>query len=71
MKPMHETHATGAQWAWLESGVVVLARRAIRRMSQALAGAAHPAPGARASAGCVRRAEPPPFADTQASWHHL
>jgi hypothetical protein len=55
----------------MERGVVALVRRTIKRMGLALASAARPARGAGMSLGFARRIDPPPFADTEASWHHL
>jgi hypothetical protein len=70
MKLMHDTNATGAQGAGMDSGVVALARRTIERMGGWLASATRPARGAGMSPGSGRT-DPPPFADTEASWHHL
>jgi hypothetical protein len=71
MKLMHDTNATGAQGAGMESGVVVLARRTMERMGSWLASATRPARGTGLSLGSARRTDPQPFADTEASWHHL
>jgi hypothetical protein len=71
MKLLHDTNATGAQGAGMERGVVALARRTIEGMGLWLAGATRPARGAGTSPGSARRTDPPPFADTEASWHHL
>lgn len=71
MKLLHEKYATRAQGIWLESGVVALARRTIERMGQALTSTRHPARGVEMSPEAARRTDPLPFADTEASWHHL
>jgi hypothetical protein len=71
MKLMQDTNAPGAQGTWLEGGVVALAQRTIGRMGLALAGATRAARGAGMAPGCARRTDPPPFADTEAGWHHL
>jgi hypothetical protein len=55
----------------MESGVVVLARRTMERMGSWLASATRPARGTGLSLGSARRTDPQPFADTEASWHHL
>jgi hypothetical protein len=71
MKLMHDSNATGAQGAGMESSMAALARRTIERMGLWLASATRPARGAGMSPGFARRTDPPPFADTEASWHHL
>jgi hypothetical protein len=71
MKLMHDTKPTGAQGTWLERGVVALARRTIEQMGLALASANGRARSATMSPDCARCGDPPPFADTEASWRHL
>ena len=71
MKTMHATHATGAEGALTESGMVALVRGRIKRIGLALARASRPARGAGMSLGSARRTDLPPFADTEASWHPL
>lgn len=71
MKLMQDTNPTEARGPGLQSGAVALARRAIGRMGLALAGATRAARGTGVSPGLARRTDAPPFADTEASWHHL
>ncbi len=71
MKLMHDTNVPGTQGTWLECGVVALGQRTIGRMGLALAGATRAVRGAGMVPGHARRTDPPPFADTEASWHHL
>ncbi len=71
MKLMQDTNPPEARGAWLQGGTVALVRRAIERMGLALAGATRAARGTGVAPGLARRTDAPPFADTEASWHHL
>lgn len=72
MKLMHDEDATAAGPSWFRGGVAALARRAVTSMRLSLLPPAAQAPRhSDALPGTARRCGAPPFADTEARWHHL
>jgi hypothetical protein len=71
MKLSQDSIATAARGIRTKRRVVALARYAIGRLKLALARATRPAPIALRTCGAARRTGAPPFADTEAGWHHL
>jgi hypothetical protein len=71
MKLMHDTEETAVRQSWLGSRVVALARRTITQIGLPLPGMPRVPWGAVKWPGAAPRPAPPPFADTEASWHTL
>jgi hypothetical protein len=72
MKLRHDVGATAAGPPWFRSSVAALARRALTSMRVSLL--PRPALAPRHTAALsftARRSGAPPFADTEAGWHHL
>lgn len=63
--------ATEPRRSWLPSGVVALARRTFMHMGLMLTGPPRSTQHTAPSPGTARRGNAPPFADTEAGWHHL